>query len=178
MFLRLCVILLLSIVLLGCTAPAANAPEVATATETVAEQETAAEREIPLYFIDEYSESRDPAEDLSQAIAEAQRSERRILLEIGGEWCVWCHILDDFLKEQDSIATRLKENFVVVKINVSPENENAEFMAQYPDVEGYPHFFVLEGNGDLLHSQNTALLEEGESYNPEVFSAFIEKWAP
>jgi len=33
-----------------------------------------------------YDESRDPAADLKAAVAQAQRENKRILLEVGGEW--------------------------------------------------------------------------------------------
>ena len=41
-----------------------------------------------------YDESRDPAKDLQDAIAEATRTNKRILLEVGGDWCVYCNIMD------------------------------------------------------------------------------------
>ena len=36
-----------------------------------------------------YDPKRDPAADLKTAMAEAQRGGKRILLEVGGEWCPW-----------------------------------------------------------------------------------------
>lgn len=42
----------------------------------------------------------------------------------------------------------------------------------------YPHLFVLDSDGRLLHSQGTAELEEGQSYNLRRFMAFIDTWAP
>lgn len=47
--------------------------------------------------------SRDPAKDLQQAIAVATKTNRKILLEVGGDWCVYCHIMDQtFDKHPDS----------------------------------------------------------------------------
>jgi hypothetical protein len=51
-------------------------------------------------------------------------------------------------------------------------------MEQYPFVNGYPHFFILDTEGELVHSQDTAKLEEGQSYNHDVFLAFLEDWKP
>lgn len=45
-------------------------------------------------------------------------------------------------------------------------------------IRGYPHLFVLDADGKLLHSQNTADLEEGRGYNEGVVLAFLAKWAP
>jgi hypothetical protein len=86
--------------------------------------------------------------------------------------------LDDFVSKNPEIADAIQQNYVVVKVNVSEENANDEFMAQYPLVLGYPHFFILDEQGELLHSQSTGVLEEGRSYNHDVFLAFLEEWSP
>ena len=65
-----------------------------------------------------------------------------------------------------------------MKVNYSDENRNTEFLASYPTVPAYPHFFVLESDGTFLHSQGTAELEEGRGYNEQVFLAFLDKWKP
>jgi hypothetical protein len=63
-------------------------------------------------------------------------------------------------------------------VNYSPENENKAVLSHYPEVKGYPHIFVLDEDGKLLHSQDTSELELGKSYDPEKFFAFLRKWAP
>lgn len=130
----------------------------------------------PLFFVAEYDPVRDPAADLTNAVVEAQQSSRRILLDVGGEWCGWCLILDEFVTQNSEINQALRQNFVIVKVNYSQDNFNDAFLQQFPTAAGYPHFYILESDGTFLHSQNTAELEEGQSYNPAVFMAFIEKW--
>jgi thioredoxin-related protein len=125
-----------------------------------------------------YDPSRDPEQDLRFAIADARENGKRIILVIGGEWCVWCHILDRFLSENKDIQTVWSDNYVTVKVNVSPENGNEEFLSRYPKVEGYPYFFVLEKDGSLLHSQRTAKLESGYTYSKEKMREFLKEWAP
>ncbi len=120
---------------------------------------------------------RDPFKDLELAIKEAKETNRRIILDIGGEWCIWCHRIDDFIEENEELKSFLNEKFIVVKVNYSEENKNEKFFAQYPKVEGYPHFFVLSKKGKLLHSQNTGLLEKEKSYDVEKFMKFLKKWA-
>jgi thiol:disulfide interchange protein len=125
-----------------------------------------------------YDPARDPAADLAVAVERARASSRRILLEVGGEWCIWCHILERFLAEHDAVCEELEARFVVVKVNYSEENPNEEFLGRYPEIPGYPHFFVLDGDGALLHSQSTGELEEGRGYSVERFLAFLREWGP
>ena len=52
------------------------------------------------------------------------------------------------------------------------------FLAQYPKVPGYPHFFVLDRDGTFLHSQGTGELERDKTYDEQIFLAFLAEWAP
>jgi len=128
--------------------------------------------------VTEFDPARNPADDLKQSITEAQRSGRRIILDVGGDWCIWCHRIDDFIAKNDEINSFLNKNFIVVKINFSKENKNEDFLSKYPQIPGYPHFFVLEKNGGLLHSQNTDKLEQNKGYSKDEMMAFLKKWAP
>jgi len=128
--------------------------------------------------VTEFDPARNPAKDLKAAIDEAENSNRRIILDVGGEWCIWCHRIDYFIENNKEIKDFIKDNFIVLKINFSKENQNEEFLSKYPAIPGYPHFFVLDKNGKLLRSQDTGLLEEGKGYSHQKMMAFLKKWAP
>lgn len=121
---------------------------------------------------------RDPARDLETAKVEAQRGGKRVLLEIGGERCEWCHVLDTFVEGDAEIRSFRDANFVWVKVNHSEESENQAFLAQYPVIKSYPHLLVLEADGKLLHSQSTDELEKGKAYDRRKFFALLKEWAP
>jgi thiol:disulfide interchange protein len=126
-----------------------------------------------------YDPARDPADDLEQAILKAQKENKRIMLELGGDWCIWCKYMDDFYATHAEILQVRADNYVLVKVNVSEENSNDDFLAEFPAPGGYPHIYILDSDGTLLHSQDTVELEDGgSSYVPEVFMAFLKKWAP
>jgi thioredoxin-related protein len=128
--------------------------------------------------VTKFDPTRNPARDLKEAVVEADRSDRRIILDVGGNWCIWCHRIDNFIDDNKDLYDLLHRNFVVVKVNYSPENKNEEFLSRYPKISGYPHFFVLGENGELIHSQDTGKLEKGKGYDKERFIAFVKKWAP
>ena len=125
-----------------------------------------------------YDPKRDAAKDIEDASNEAGRTNKRILLEVGGEWCSWCHTLDKFFETHSDLLALREKNFVTLKINFSEENENKVVLARYGPIQGYPHIFVLERDGKLLHSQETGALERGKSYDLEKLTAFLAKWAP
>jgi thiol:disulfide interchange protein len=123
-----------------------------------------------------YDPARDAANDIRLAIAEARQGGKRILLDIGGEWCIWCRRLDTFFIKNSDAADLLRKNFIVVKVNVSKENENEKVLSSYPPVAGYPHLFVLDADGTLLRSQDTGALESGKFHDHDKVVAFLERW--
>jgi thioredoxin-related protein len=126
---------------------------------------------------EKFDPERNPEQDLKTAVALASKSGQRILLDVGGEWCIWCHKLDKFFQENVDVSEFLHANYLVVKINRSTENKNEKFLAKYPTIKGYPHLFVLDGKGKLLHSQDTGELETGDHHDHDKVFAFLKKWA-
>jgi thiol:disulfide interchange protein len=87
-----------------------------------------------------YDPERDPEKDLASAGAEAKNSNRYIFVIVGGEWCSWCHIMDDFFHEHPDLAALRDKNYVLMKLNMSRENENRAFLSRYPKIHGYPPY--------------------------------------
>ncbi len=130
-------------------------------------------------LVDVYDPARDPAQDLKQAIPIAQKEKKRIILELGGNWCIWCKHMDDFYAAHSDLLQFRADHYVLVKVNVSQENMNERFLSQFPQAAGYPHIYILDSDGKFLHSQDTAELEDGaSSYVLQVFMDFLQKWAP
>lgn len=145
-----------------------------TSAKTEAKSASAANEAIR----EKFDPLRDPTADLKNAVALARTGGKRIILDVGGEWCVWCHILDGYLLANPDLAKILNDNYVLLKINMSEENENKTFLSAYPEISGYPHLFVLETDGTFLHSQDTAPLESKKSYDKALFKEFLLKWIP
>jgi thiol:disulfide interchange protein len=125
-----------------------------------------------------FDPTRDAAKDIDAAVAEARRAGKHVILDVGGEWCGWCHALDRYFREHPQILAVREKHYVWLKVNYSPENKNTAVLSRYPAIPGYPHFFVLDQQGKLLQSQGTAVLEKGPSYDDDKMTEFLLKWAP
>jgi len=126
----------------------------------------------------DFDPARDAARDLDTALRIARASNRNVIVDVGGEWCSWCHIMDRFFAADPELDRLRDRNFVWLKVNFSKQNPNEAFLRRWPKIEGYPHLFVLDATGRLLHSQDTSGLESGRSYDPAAVYAFLAKWAP
>lgn len=123
-----------------------------------------------------FDPQRDAAKDVATATAMAKTQGKRVLVDVGGEWCKWCHILDRFLAAQTEIKAVLDSRYVTVKVNWSPENKNEAVLSRWPKIKGYPHLFVLDSDGKLLHSQDTGSLEAGDGYDAAKVLAFLKQF--
>jgi thiol:disulfide interchange protein len=132
-----------------------------------------AKQELP----EKFDPARDAASDVATAMAKAKAQGKRVIVDVGGEWCAWCHMLDGFIASNDDVKSLVGSGYVWVKVNYSKENKNEAFLSRWPKVAGYPHLFVLDADGKLLHSQDTGELEAGKSYDKAKFVAFVERWA-
>ncbi|TNF33692.1 MAG: thioredoxin family protein, partial [Gammaproteobacteria bacterium] len=135
-----------------------------------------AEDALPAYSL-RYDPARDAFEDGRDAIRLAKTTGRHVLIELGGDWCKWCHVMDRFFNDNPDLKSRLHDTFVVLRINVSDANDNAEFLAAFPRPLGYPHMYVADANGNILLSKDTAeFLFEGQ-YSPQRFNEFFNQWS-
>ncbi len=131
--------------------------------------------ELPVYSRI-YDASRNPNVDGRDALKLAKETNRKVLIEVGGDWCSWCFVLDRFIKDNSRLESRLHQIFVVLKVNISEKNDNSEFMAVFPPAQGYPHMYVTDSSGNILSSQDTADFRENNNYSEVRFMDFIDHW--
>lgn len=123
-----------------------------------------------------YDDQANPFDDATAAIALANKTGRNVLIEIGGNWCTWCHKMDAFLEKNPDVYQALHQKYVLLKINVSDTNENEEFMKSLPPVLGYPHMYVSTASGKMMLSKDTAELLERHEYSRAAWLTFLSKW--
>lgn len=117
---------------------------------------------------------------LQELMQQAKKEHKRIILQAGGNWCIWCLRFNDFIKHTPTLQSIVNEYYLYYHLNYSKENKNEAIFKRYgnPGAKyGYPVFLVLDQEGNLLHTQDSAVLEEGKGYSVEKVKAFLERWA-
>ena len=118
---------------------------------------------------------------IAKAVEQAKAQKKNVFIQIGGNWCIWCARFNDFVTKDKSIDSLIAANYVVYHLNYSKENMNTKILEKYsfPQRFGFPVFLVLDENGKLLHTQNSAYLEAGgdsKSYNKSDVVGFLTDW--
>ena len=127
-----------------------------------------------------YDPKANAVKDVAESVAKAKQEHKNVLLQIGGNWCVWCYKFNAFVETDTALKKLEHENYLVYHLNYSPENKNEAYLKTLgnPQRFGFPVFVVLDENGKQLHTENTAPLEKGNGYSFDKVKAFFLKWAP
>ncbi len=126
-----------------------------------------------------YKPEENAKDKIEEAVKEAKKSGKNVLVQIGGNWCIWCARFNDFVTKDASLDSLVNSNYIVYHLNYSKENKNKDLLEKYdfPQRFGYPVFLVLNEKGDLIHTQSSWYLESGKSYDKEKVTAFFNDWS-
>lgn len=120
------------------------------------------------------------AKDVQGALAKAKKEKKHVLIQVGGNWCIWCYRFNAFVQTDTTLKRLLDNNFVIYHLNYSPENKNLDYLKKlgFPQRFGFPVLVVLDADGNRLHTQDSGLLEKGNGYDKDKVKSFFINWAP
>lgn len=127
-----------------------------------------------------YNPEANAEQQIKTAVAEAAKENKHVLVQIGGNWCIWCVRFHNLVNSNDTLKQLVNDNYVVVHLNYSKENKNEKMLAKlgYPQRFGFPVFVVLDKKGNRIHTQNSGYLEEGKGHSKEKVAEFLKQWSP
>jgi thiol:disulfide interchange protein len=128
-----------------------------------------------------YNPGANVAADVQKALAKAKKEKKQVLLQIGGNWCIWCYRLNSFIQTDVVLKQLVNDNYIVYHLNYSKENKNLDYLKKlgFPQRFGFPVLVVLDGNtGAILHTQDNNQLVRGNGYDIDKVKSFLKNWAP
>ena len=81
-----------------------------------------------------------------QAFTRARAEKRLVLLDVGAEWCHWCHVMDDTTYREAAVLRLLRERYVPVRVDADAQPDLANRYEDY----GWPATVVLDADGREL----------------------------
>ena len=127
-----------------------------------------------------YDISADPSEQLQTAVKEAKKTDKHIMIQIGGNWCPWCFRFHDFHSDNKELDSMMSADYILINVNYDPKLNNPFFAKlDYPQRFGFPVIVILNKYGNRLHTQDSWYLEDGkDGYDYEKFKTFLRNWTP
>ena len=130
-----------------------------------------------------YNEQINPLEQIDQAVARAQSEGKYVICQVGGNWCPWCLRFADFITNDSTINAVIEQNFVYIHVNYHPRKAGEVGKALMKRLNnagrfGFPVLVVLDGQGNIIHIQDSGYLEEDKSYCTKKVLTFFQQWTP
>jgi thiol:disulfide interchange protein len=142
-----------------------------------------ADPEYPKMGPDIFDVHADGSAQVAAALARASLEKKRVILEFGANWCIWCRRLNATFENDSGVSKALESGFIVVRVDVNTrrgEKRNAAVIERYghPTAHGIPVLVVLDLYGKQLTTKDSGDFEEGEGHSSAKISAFLADWAP
>jgi len=141
-----------------------------------------ADPEYPRMGPDIYDVHADGAAQVAAALVQAAAQHKRVIVDLGANWCIWCRRLHSTFETDPAVSEALNKDFIVVLVDVNTRRgvkRNADLNARYgnPIEHGIPVLVVLDPDGRQLATKDTGELEEGGGHSPAKITAFLAAWA-
>ncbi len=135
-----------------------------------------------------YDETINPATQITEAVAKASANGKFVVAQLGGNWFKWCIRFAKFVEADPEIKKIVNDNYELIHVNYNPRNTETEVDQSATEAAlkklgnpvrfGYPVLVVLDGEGNVIHTQDSGFLESGEGYDKEKVKRFFESWTP
>jgi thioredoxin 1 len=118
--------------------------------------------------------------DIAAGLQDAAKTNRRVLIDFGGNWCTDCIVLDRYFHTAENTEL-LKQHYILVHVNVGDKGITDSFAIAerygIPLKRGVPALAVLEPDGRVVFAQKQGEFEAMRDLDPVSVRTFLTKWA-
>jgi thioredoxin 1 len=117
----------------------------------------------------------DPVVSIRTALSAANRENKRVLVEFGGNTCDSCSRLNAAFTQDAEIATTLQKAFVLVMVDMEA---NQKLAARYDTLrEQVPFLALLNREGKIMKRRRTDELQAGSKLDVGKVKEFLQQWS-
>lgn len=135
--------------------------------------------DLPVVVSAPYDESADADAAVAAAFAKAKASHKRVLLDLGGNWCPDCIILANFLQLPE-IKRFVAAHYVVAAVDVGRFNRNLQVPARFgytARLKGVPTVLIAEADGTLVNGSDVFAFTDARHMTPQALAEYLARWA-
>ena len=127
-----------------------------------------------------YSETANADTQVAAARKLALKSHRRLLIDLGGNWCLDCRLLAGTI-DLPEVKRFVDAHFVVVTVDVGRFDKNGQIAARYGikgRLKGVPAVLVVDPRSNrLLNAGRETELSDARSMGPQALADWLASWA-
>lgn len=125
-----------------------------------------------------FDETADANAAVDAALARARKSGKRVLIDLGGNWCADCRILSG-LMELPELHRFLDAHYEIVSVDVGRFNRNLQIPARYgitTRLEGVPALLVVTPEGKLINGGHVSAIQDARHFTPQALADWLAQW--
>ena len=161
---------LAALVLLTTQVGAVTAPKVALASIA----------DLPVVERNPYDETANANAAVAAAFARARVSHKRVLIDLGGNWCGDCIVLSNIMQLPE-LKPFLSQHFEIVSVDVGRFDRNLQIPARWgikKRLEGVPSVLIVTPDGKtLVDAGHISALADARHMTPQGLADWLAKWA-
>ncbi|GEL50528.1 thioredoxin family protein [Acetobacter tropicalis] len=124
-----------------------------------------------------YAAPEEAPQAVENAFAAARKTNRKVLIDFGANWCPDCRVLAGVLSHP-AIAPWVQENFVVVSVNVDHFNKNMDIARKYGvTVKAIPVALIVTPEGKVLNADTTLELGNARTMSAQAVVDKLAEWS-
>ncbi|MDB5736914.1 MAG: hypothetical protein JWO65_582 [Sphingomonas bacterium] len=127
-----------------------------------------------------YDEAANGMADVTKARALARKQHKKLLIDLGGNWCTDCRVLAGIM-DLPEVKAFVVRNFVVVKVDVGRYDKNGDVAIHYgitKRLDGVPAVLIVDPARDrLINKDRTFALTDARHMTPQGLADWLAQWA-
>ena len=135
--------------------------------------------QLSVATVQPYNEAANADAQVAAAFARAQKSHKRVLIDLGGNWCVDCIVLANFVRLPE-MRRFMEAHYEEVLVDVGRFNRNLQVPARFGITErlkGVPALLIVTPEGKLVNGDNIFATADAHSMTPQAIAAYLAKYA-
>ena len=135
--------------------------------------------QLPVLTMQPYDEAANADAQVAAAFARAQKSHKRVLIDLGGNWCADCIILANFIKLPE-MRRFMAAHYEEVSVDVGRFNRNLQIPARFgftKRLEGVPALLIATPDGKLVNGDNIFATADARNMTPQALADYLARYA-
>ena len=129
--------------------------------------------------MDIYDEKANADADVARAFDRARKSGKRVLLDLGGDWCPDCIVLSNFMKLPE-IKRFVDAHYEMVLVDVGRFNKNLHIPARLGFTEklrGVPAVLIFTPDKKLVNRSDIFTTANARGMTPQGLADYLARYA-
>lgn len=125
-----------------------------------------------------YNLQADAKAEVDAALARAKISGKRVIVDLGGNWCGDCRVFAGILAVPE-VKKFVDAHFEVVLVNVGRYDTNLDIPARWgiDKLQAAPTTLIVSPQGELINKDDTVALRDARSMTPQAVVDWLAHWA-